>query len=289
MNIRCLANGDILTAESSIGDIKRYSKSGEYLGKIGSARIGGGCKHVALAVDSQRDWYFMMNQGAGDIVVLVPLAEAPDETPDEIRSRKARNGLGEKLLGAWKVKKAAHTGNQKSALGSLATGILSVFVSATDDAQSDENVVQGDTMEAYILSMYPALHFHADGNFSTTLTASETAPKTVAAAIAVEGVRRWEAVEQTTDSEITIGMIEDGVRSFGAEIKFVDDDTLTAQWFYDNPSNPYGQSITYERVAGACCADGKPCECTEECDTPATKNASAPDTSTISVPVESRK
>ncbi len=93
MNIRCLENGEILTAESSVGDIKRYSKAGDYLGKIGTAHITGGCKHVAVHFDAKRNWYYMMNQGGGDIAILAPNEEV-GETPEEKLSQEARAGLG---------------------------------------------------------------------------------------------------------------------------------------------------------------------------------------------------
>ncbi len=41
MNIRPVGD-ELLVGESSIGHLKRYSKEGEYLGLIGTARIGGG-------------------------------------------------------------------------------------------------------------------------------------------------------------------------------------------------------------------------------------------------------
>ncbi len=99
MNVRCCSNGDILTAESSIGTIKRFSKSGELLGVVGKARIGGGCKHVAVAVDEKRDRYYMMNVDKDHICVLVPLSEAPEMTSEEALADAARKGLAKKLIG----------------------------------------------------------------------------------------------------------------------------------------------------------------------------------------------
>jgi hypothetical protein len=103
MNVRCCNNGDILTAESSIGDIKRFSADGEYLAYVGRAKISGGCKHVAIAWDEQRDRYYMMNISDSSICVLVPLSEAPEFTEDELLAKAANEGLGKKLVGAWKI------------------------------------------------------------------------------------------------------------------------------------------------------------------------------------------
>ncbi len=71
MNVRYV-NGEILTAESSIGHIKRFSKDGEYLGFIGTASIAGGCKHVAIGFDTERDQHYMMNIDRSNVAVLIP-------------------------------------------------------------------------------------------------------------------------------------------------------------------------------------------------------------------------
>ncbi|MCA9053016.1 MAG: hypothetical protein KDA75_04225 [Planctomycetaceae bacterium] len=103
MNVRCCPNGDVLTAESSIGDIKRFSADGEYLGYVGRAKISGGCKHVALDWDEKRDRYYFMNVSDSSICVLVPLSEAPEFTEDELAAKAAQEGLGRKLVGDWKL------------------------------------------------------------------------------------------------------------------------------------------------------------------------------------------
>lgn len=101
MNIRVCSNGDVLTAESSIGTIKRFDANGKLLGNIGKAKISGGCKHVALAHDEQRDRYYMQYQDASTICVLIPKSEITGETPEEVAAREARDGLGKKLAGKW--------------------------------------------------------------------------------------------------------------------------------------------------------------------------------------------
>lgn len=101
MNIRVCSNGDVLTAESSIGTIKRFDANGKLLGNIGKAKISGGCKHVALAHDEQRDRYYMQYEDASTICVLIPKSEITGETPEEVAAREARDGLGKKLAGKW--------------------------------------------------------------------------------------------------------------------------------------------------------------------------------------------
>ena len=112
MNIRCCSNGDVLCAESSIGNIKRFNAAGELVSLVGKARIGMGCKHVAVAHDEVRDRYYMMNVDKGNIAVLVPLAEAPEFTEDELASKLAMEGLGQKLIGEWSTAQAPRKENR---------------------------------------------------------------------------------------------------------------------------------------------------------------------------------
>ena len=67
MNVRCCTGGDILAAESSIGHLKRFSQDGKLVQLVGKAKIGAGCKHVAVAWDASRDRYYMMNVDKGSI------------------------------------------------------------------------------------------------------------------------------------------------------------------------------------------------------------------------------
>ena len=112
MNIRCCSNGDVLCAESSIGNIKRFNAAGELVGYIGKAKIGIGCKHVAVAHDDVRDRYYMMNVDKGNILVLMPLAEVPEFTEEELASKAATEGLGKKLIGEWTTAQAPKKENR---------------------------------------------------------------------------------------------------------------------------------------------------------------------------------
>ena len=112
MNIRCCSNGDVLCAESSIGNIKRFNAAGELVGFIGKAKIGIGCKHVAVAHDDVRDRYYMMNVDKGNILILLPLAEAPEFTEEELASKAAADGLGKKLIGDWTAAQAPKKENR---------------------------------------------------------------------------------------------------------------------------------------------------------------------------------
>lgn len=116
MNLHCCENGDILTAESSVGNIKRFDAAGNLLANIGRAKIGSGCKHVAIGHDAKLDRYYMMYQDESAICVLVPKSEAPGETEDERDARLAAEGLGKKLSGTW-VAKAAGSQTQEKKQG----------------------------------------------------------------------------------------------------------------------------------------------------------------------------
>lgn len=271
MNIRCVGSDEILTAESSIGNIKRYSKEGKYLGLVGTARIGGGCKHVALSVDQKLNRYYIMNQNGGDIAVLVPRSEATEDTQDEKDSREARQGLGKKLIGTWE-----RQDNKDTAKASELSAVLA--------AQGIEGY------DAELQVPYKYMHLHFDGRMQikkpTVASAAAKEDKkstglssTVTSAIAAvvggdastlaampETEMVWEATKQT-DNTVSFMIIEDGVRSYGATVKFIDDAQAEVDWFYDSPENSLGQKVTYKRLPGGCCSSDKPCEgCAGKCD-----------------------
>jgi hypothetical protein len=103
MNVLCCANGDILTAESSIGHIKRFNDKGELQAVIGRARIGGGCKHVALGFDAARDRYYVQYQDMNHICIMLPNAEAAPLMMELDQKMKAAEDAALKLVGTWKA------------------------------------------------------------------------------------------------------------------------------------------------------------------------------------------
>ena len=130
MNLRCCDNGDILAAESSIGNIKRFNAQGEFVGLIGKAKIGIGCKHVALASDESRDHYYMMNVDRGHIAVLIPAGEVPPETEAEKTARIARDGFSQRLVGQWE--REVLDPKKKAAKNPL-VGLIGSLVGADDE------------------------------------------------------------------------------------------------------------------------------------------------------------
>ena len=210
MNIRCCDNGEILTAESSIGHIKRFSADGELIGYVGKAKIGGGCKHVPLGHDVQHDIYYMMYQDEGAICVLEP-AERVGETEDEKNAKEARNGLGKKIVGKWSLKVTADSDQQ----GDAGEG---------DDVEGDD--VEGDEAEeesgAIVMGVdsltdFVMLDFQADGTLEHKMGASE---------IQMGWEFKWVPVKQE-DQTLTVDLVDgDGIQTMTVIAKFKDDDTI---------------------------------------------------------------
>ncbi|MDP1564499.1 MAG: hypothetical protein Q8M16_24225 [Pirellulaceae bacterium] len=101
MNVICTSSGDILTAESSIGKIKRFNQAGELVSVVGKARIGGGCKHVALGFDESRNRYYVQYQDKNSICVLMPHAEAEVAMAEANKARQVAVIETAKLAGRW--------------------------------------------------------------------------------------------------------------------------------------------------------------------------------------------
>lgn len=101
MNVLCCPNGDIVTAESSIGHIKRFNDKGDIQAVIGRARIGGGCKHVALGHDTKRDRYYVQYQDMNHICIMLPNAEAAPLVAELDHKLKEAEDTALKLVGRW--------------------------------------------------------------------------------------------------------------------------------------------------------------------------------------------
>jgi len=78
MNV-CFCKGkDILTAESGTGRIMKFNAEGEKIGVIGSAKITGGCKNVAVHATNDLDTVYMLDLTGKSICVLKPKADDED-------------------------------------------------------------------------------------------------------------------------------------------------------------------------------------------------------------------
>ena len=83
MNLRFGPGGEVYTAESTLGRIKRFSADGELLGVVGSVKLVPGCKHVAIAVADKGDRVYMLDITRNQIIVMGrqerPAGDAPAE------------------------------------------------------------------------------------------------------------------------------------------------------------------------------------------------------------------
>ena len=241
MNVRCCENGDVLTAESSIGHIKRFSSKGEFLGFVGTAPIGGGCKHVAIAHDTVSDRYFMFNQDRSCISVLVPIDKLEGETDDEKLAREAKEGLGKKLVGSWELENA----NSKTSLAGL---------------------LDANSFDDYYASQMKHVTFHEDGKAVRGQTPSKEGSKENAEnqglfglIIKVAGEEpssevpqggvadcSWKAISQT-DKELTIAFLEGGIQSFNAKIEFENDKAMMTL-FFGSEESVSGKPLIFHRT-----------------------------------------
>ena len=81
MNLCFMPDGTVVTSESE-GLMKCFSSDGKYSALLGNAKVGGGCKNVAVAVspDATRA-YFYDQQGSQIIVFEKSSAEEPPKKP----------------------------------------------------------------------------------------------------------------------------------------------------------------------------------------------------------------
>ncbi len=250
MNVRCCSNGEILTAESSIGHIKRFSQAGEYLGFVGTAKVAGGCKHVAIGFDSSRNWHYMMNEDRSHVAVLVPRADAPAETEDEKLSREAITAMGKFIYGTWEITSEGTATAADRDTGSMANYIKSGF--AHMEFAPDGTLVKGPKGTKAAAESAPA----GTSVFGALLTAI-TGSSEQAAQMAESGSSKWHAI-QTRDGKLDFVTVDEGVQGFGATVEFQKDDTAKFSFFYGDPSASQGGTYVYKRIALEAC--GKDCK-----------------------------
>jgi hypothetical protein len=192
MNVLCCSNGDIITAESSIGHIKRFSDKGDLLAVIGRARIGGGCKHVALGHDEKRDRYYVQYQDMNHICIMLPNAEAAPLVAELDRKLKAAEDAALKLVGRW------------------------VEVSTPDSPPSQP--VSDDPYEYTPEPRFSGFTFKDDHSLDLDLAVKRSGTQTF---------RRWYA-SSIEDGLIQFEIEEDdGYVDFATQVKLVDEHTLT--------------------------------------------------------------
>ncbi|MCH9653923.1 MAG: hypothetical protein K0U89_08655 [Planctomycetes bacterium] len=77
MNVAVGRKGEVYTAESNLGYIKRYSAEGKYLGFIGKVKLVPGCKNVSIMVSPDGSRVYMMDLTRNHIIVM---AQKPTAT-----------------------------------------------------------------------------------------------------------------------------------------------------------------------------------------------------------------
>ncbi len=75
MNVAFGPHGDVYTAEATLGRVKRFSPTGEFLGLVGSVEVVPGCKKVSIAVNADASRVYMLDITRTHIVMLVRKSE----------------------------------------------------------------------------------------------------------------------------------------------------------------------------------------------------------------------
>lgn len=216
MNIRCCENGDVLTAESSIGTIKRFDASGNLIATIGKAKIGGGCKHVALGHDPNLDRYYMMYEDEAAICVLVNQKDFSGETEDEKLAREAAEGLGKKLVGGWEL--VAAKGETLE----------------TENSSESNAAKDGNTQSLTLVDLYgfTKITFQSD-NKAEVVSKGQFS-------VFVEGTE-WLPVSQEKN-KLTVAILNDQVETLKLSVEFVSDDQVKIglEFGRGSPTQPLG-------------------------------------------------
>ncbi len=258
MNVRCCSNGEILTAESSIGHIKRFSQAGEYLGFVGTAKVAGGCKHVAIGFDPIRNWHYMMNEDRSHVAVLIPRADAPAETEDEKLSRDAVASMGKFIYGTWEITSEKVESKADQDPGSMANYIQSGF--AHMEFAPDGTLLKGPK----------GTKAKNDNGKETktlfgTLLSAVTGSQEQAAQMIESSSSKWQAI-QARDGKLDLVTVDEGVQGFGATVEFQKDDTAKFSFFYGDPNSPIGGTFVFKRIALEACGQDCKSACGVDCE-----------------------
>lgn len=139
MNSLGMSDGTILTAESSIGHIKRFDTEGNLVAYVGKASIGGGCKHCSLGFDPQKDIYYMMYEDKNAICVMEKSDGTATEQTTQLASLKA-DRLLPLLGGSWKVDQDAN--DSQAGLAASSLPITAMTIKKNGTVSIDEGLYQ---------------------------------------------------------------------------------------------------------------------------------------------------
>lgn len=72
MNVCFNGSGDVFTAESGTGRIKRFSADGKFVSFVGDVELVPGCKNVSVAVSPETDKVYLLDLTRNHIVMMQP-------------------------------------------------------------------------------------------------------------------------------------------------------------------------------------------------------------------------
>ncbi|MEM9826617.1 MAG: hypothetical protein AAF958_08510, partial [Planctomycetota bacterium] len=204
MNSLPLQDGSILTAESSIGHIKRFDQDGELIAYIGKAKIGGGCKHCSLGYDEKNDLYYMQYQDENAICVLANVQSTPLSASEKELLAKQDAFFG-KLAGTWTNVKAKDQPKENN-------GIVAALFGGGRGTDSNLPIsameVQSDGSAKILGGMYAA--YGDSSQFMVKQSDGDNSADGVPFGLAVDQVEfmtgNWRFVDEQTAEITLVGM-----------------------------------------------------------------------------------
>jgi hypothetical protein len=180
MNSMSMSDGTVVTAESSIGHLKRFDTDGNLITYIGKASIGAGCKHCALGHDEENDIYYMMYSDKNAICVMGNIESSPLTPEEKALEQKSIDFLA-KAAGKWAIEsddKKEKGGGLLAWFGGGRGGSSQHPVSSLD--------VKPDGSAKILEGMYKA---YGDKSEIELLEDTDTDPSTYQFALAIDQVR----------------------------------------------------------------------------------------------------
>ncbi len=209
MNVCCAKNGDILAAESSIGKIKRFDPTGKMIGYVGQARIGAGCKHVAVAYDESRDRYYIQYQDKNQICILIPNSEAADVIAEKRALEEILLKATKPFFGRW---------------------IRESQAASPDGDKPKEEIADSDTSFQIdfetLASQIDEFEILENGKFRLKLAGQNPF---------LNGVKNCKWVPENADEQgiVTFGLEADGLVVLRMQVKLESDNQTTVSVFYE--------------------------------------------------------
>ena len=84
MNVCFNGSGDVFTAESGTGRIKRFSAKGDFVGYVGDVNLVPGCKNVSIAVSPNTDKVYMLDLTRNHIVMMQAKPSDSETSSDSV-------------------------------------------------------------------------------------------------------------------------------------------------------------------------------------------------------------